>query len=144
MPSSIIKKIALASALRLYFSDLLAGLYASEEMDQAGFDRPEPVAREAANKAAAPAPAPPAPETDPVESLEAAFAGKQAERKVSSEPSPEPVSRIVFMLTQVMSLSSQPAGNAPRCGALLAIVASCLTRTSHLPTAMHQRTVSAG
>ena len=53
MPSTMIKKVALASALRLSFSDLLAGLYASEEMDQAGFSRPEPVAE-------APAPAPPA------------------------------------------------------------------------------------
>ena len=44
MPSTMIRKVALASALRLGFSDLLAGLYAPEEMDQAGFSRPEPVA----------------------------------------------------------------------------------------------------
>lgn len=44
MPSTMIRKVALASALRLGFSDLLAGLYASEEMDQAGFSRPEPAA----------------------------------------------------------------------------------------------------
>ena len=50
MPSTMIRKVALASALRLGFSDLLAGLYASEEMDQAGFSRPEPVAAPAPEK----------------------------------------------------------------------------------------------
>lgn len=38
MPSTMIRKCALAGALRLAFADLLAGLYAQEEMDQAGFE----------------------------------------------------------------------------------------------------------
>ena len=91
MPSTMIKKVALASALRLSFSDLLAGLYASEEMDQAGFSRPEPVAE-------APAPVTKTKEAAPVkeavESLEAAFSGKEAERMEApsvSTPEPEPV-----------------------------------------------------
>lgn len=37
MPSTMIRKCALAGALRLAFADLLAGLYAQEEMEQAGF-----------------------------------------------------------------------------------------------------------
>lgn len=37
MPSTMIRKCALAAALRLGFADLLAGLYAQEEMEQAGF-----------------------------------------------------------------------------------------------------------
>lgn len=36
MPSTMIRKCALAAALRLGFADLLAGLYAREEMEQAG------------------------------------------------------------------------------------------------------------
>ena len=36
MPSTMIRKCALAAALRLGFADRLAGLYAKEEMDQAG------------------------------------------------------------------------------------------------------------
>ena len=100
----MIKKVALASALRLGFSDLLAGLYASEEMDQAGFSRPDPVVE-------APAPAPAA-KKDPaavkeytemlksgasekgkarIESLEAAFEGKEATREAPSVSTPEPV-----------------------------------------------------
>lgn len=40
MGSVMIRKVALAHALRTGFADLLSGLYAQEEMDQAGFDRP--------------------------------------------------------------------------------------------------------
>lgn len=95
MPSTMIRKVALASALRLGFSDLLAGLYASEEMDQAGFSRPEPVAE--------PAPAPPAPAAKveknadrAVESLEAAFKGKEAERTAQpSASTPAPKEEVV-------------------------------------------------
>lgn len=91
MPSTMIKKVALASALRLGFSDLLAGLYASEEMDQAGFARPEPVVGASEPAPAVSAPAPAAPKADPVESLEAAFAGKEAARTKSSDATPETV-----------------------------------------------------
>ncbi len=38
MPSTMIRKCALAASLRLGFADLLAGLYAAEEMEQAGFE----------------------------------------------------------------------------------------------------------
>lgn len=56
MPSTMIRKCALAAALRLGFADLLAGLYAAEEMEQAGFEgmpqpqqqSPAPAARPAA------------------------------------------------------------------------------------------------
>lgn len=88
MPSTMIKKVALASALRLGFSDLLAGLYASEEMDQAGFSRPDPVVE-------APAPVAKkkeaAPVKEAVESLEAAFQGEEAKREAPSVSTPEPV-----------------------------------------------------
>ena len=40
MGSVMIRKVALAHALRTGFADLLSGLYSQEEMDQAGFDRP--------------------------------------------------------------------------------------------------------
>jgi len=90
MPSTMIKKVALASALRLGFSDLLAGLYASEEMDQAGFSRPEPVAEEAP----APAPVKEKATAKAVESLEAAFSGKEAERAESSAPTPAPEKKV--------------------------------------------------
>lgn len=40
MPSVMIRKCALAGALRLSFSDLLSGLYSQEELDQAGFQPP--------------------------------------------------------------------------------------------------------
>ena len=42
MPSTMIRKVAMGAALRLGFSDLLAGLYVQEEMDQAGFQPPAP------------------------------------------------------------------------------------------------------
>lgn len=42
MPSTMIRKVAMGAALRLGFSDLLAGLYVQEEMDQAGFQSPAP------------------------------------------------------------------------------------------------------
>lgn len=94
MPSTMIKKVALASALRLGFSDLLAGLYASEEMDQAGFARPEPAA-----PAPAPAPAAEKPAAQEGEKLAAAqnaikeaFAGKEVE-EVPSASTPEPVKK---------------------------------------------------
>jgi len=98
MPSTMIKKVALASALRLGFSDLLSGLYASEEMDQAGFSRPEAEVEERpqAPSRPAPAPAPAAKAEAAVESLEAAFAGKEAERSGPSstkKASPEPPSQ---------------------------------------------------
>lgn len=41
MGSVMIRKVALAHALRTGFADLLSGLYAQEEMDQGGFVRPE-------------------------------------------------------------------------------------------------------
>ena len=44
MPSTMIRKCALAAALRLGFADRLAGLYAKEEMDQAGSTN-EPIER---------------------------------------------------------------------------------------------------
>ena len=44
MPSTMIRKCALAAALRLGFADRLAGIYAKEEMDQAG-STSEPVER---------------------------------------------------------------------------------------------------
>lgn len=115
MPSTMIKKVALASALRLGFSDLLAGLYASEEMDQAGFARPEPVAEERPL-------APSRPEKDPakvkeytemlksgasekgkasIESLEAAFEGKEATREAPSVSTPEPVKEEVVPAADV-------------------------------------------
>ena len=108
MPSTMIKKVALASALRLGFSDLLAGLYASEEMDQAGFSRPEPVAEERPVAPSRPATEPA--KKDPVkvkeytemlksgasekgkariESLEAAFEGKEATKEAPSVSTPE-------------------------------------------------------
>lgn len=81
MPSTMIRKVALASALRLSFSDLLAGLYASEEMDQAGFSRPEPVSEER--------PAPKAKAVEPAaESLAEATAGKVTEEPLVSTPEP--------------------------------------------------------
>lgn len=40
MGSVMIRKVALAHALRTGFADLLSGLYAQEEMDQGGFERP--------------------------------------------------------------------------------------------------------
>ena len=40
MGSVMIRKVALAHALRTGFADLLSGLYSQEEMDQAGFERP--------------------------------------------------------------------------------------------------------
>ncbi len=42
MPSTMIRKCAIAAALRLAFGDLLAGLYVAEEMEQAGFSTPVP------------------------------------------------------------------------------------------------------
>ncbi|MFZ9995808.1 recombinase RecT [Vulcanococcus sp.] len=47
MPSTMIRKCALAGALRLAFADLLAGLYAQEEMEQAGFDAVPPAPKSA-------------------------------------------------------------------------------------------------
>lgn len=56
MPSTMIRKCALAGALRLAFSDLLAGLYAQEEMDQAMTPAQEPPApRRAPKRESAPA-----------------------------------------------------------------------------------------
>jgi phage recombination protein Bet len=40
MGSVMIRKVALAHALRTCFADLLSGLYSQEEMDQGGFERP--------------------------------------------------------------------------------------------------------
>ena len=40
MGSVMIRKVALAHALRTGFADLLSGLYSQEEMDQGGFERP--------------------------------------------------------------------------------------------------------
>ncbi|MGB0873625.1 MAG: recombinase RecT [Synechococcus sp.] len=42
MPSVMIRKCALAGALRMAFSDLLGGLYTKEELDQAGEEPPAP------------------------------------------------------------------------------------------------------
>ncbi|QNJ25879.1 recT family protein [Synechococcus sp. SYN20] len=96
MPSTMIRKVALAAALRLGFSDLLGGLYAQEEMDQAGFTRPE---------ASSPAPKSEKKVTkaDPEEgqkmaaaqnAIKEAFAGKEVETEMKEAPSvstPEPV-----------------------------------------------------
>lgn len=74
MPSTMIRKVALAAALRLGFSDLLSGLYAEEEMHQAGFSAPA---------AAAPAPAAPEHQTAPAAPAKPAKARKHAPKKVA-------------------------------------------------------------
>ena len=71
MPSVMIRKCALAGALRLAFSDLLSGLYAQEEMDQAGFQPP----------AAAPA-------QEEVEAAPAPKAGTAAKPRATAKKAP--------------------------------------------------------
>ena len=54
MPSVMIRKCALGGALRMAFSDLLSGLYAQEEMDQAGLQLPAAAPAQEEEQKAAP------------------------------------------------------------------------------------------
>lgn len=99
MPSTMIRKCALAAALRLGFADLLAGLYAAEEMEQAGFEgMPQPDQGSAAASSKPPAKAAPARKAAPAQvdraaqQLAEATGGEVVEgaaEEVASEPLPE-------------------------------------------------------
>ncbi len=118
MPSTMIRKCALAAALRLGFADRLAGIYAKEEMDQAGGTSNEPEQRIAQVRKPEPASEPlPEKTTDGTTSQEVA-----ADAKASEPPGLEPqkfkMKSIQVLYDRCAKLGMTPTGWKTLCNQL--------------------------